>query len=148
VRNALPILGSDPFLIQNADCFWIDETGANIKRLINAWDGEQMDALLLLTSTDTALGYDGRGDFAKDEAGRLSRPQTGSVAPFVFAGASVASAQLFSNAPLGPFSLNVVWDRAREVGRLHGTELEGTWLHVGTPEAVEDAEHRLRAYDT
>jgi MurNAc alpha-1-phosphate uridylyltransferase len=36
-----------------------------------------------------------------------------------------------------------MWDRAIAKGRLYGTRLEGVWIHVGTPEAREDAERFL-----
>jgi MurNAc alpha-1-phosphate uridylyltransferase len=50
---------------------------------------------------------------------------------------------LFDNAPKGPFSLNKLWDRAIEKGRLYGLRLEGIWMHVGTPEALKEAETAL-----
>ncbi|MEO1694512.1 MAG: nucleotidyltransferase family protein [Pseudomonadota bacterium] len=144
VKHALLELGAAPFLIQNADCFWLDDSGANIARLCAAWDPARMDALLLLTHADAAIGYDGRGDFDSDADGRLQRRQPEHSAPFVFAGASIAAPALFDDAPDGPFSLNVVWDRALVRGRLYGVAMAaGTWMHVGTPEAVADAERRL-----
>ncbi len=47
---------------------------------------------------------------------------------------------MFDNAPQGPFSLNLLWDRAIARGRLFGLRLDGSWMHVGTPESVHDAE--------
>ena len=40
----------------------------------------------------------------------------------------------------GAFSLNRLFDRAGEAGRLFGLRLEGVWMHVGTPEAIAAAE--------
>jgi MurNAc alpha-1-phosphate uridylyltransferase len=60
--------------------------------------------------------------------------------PFAFAGVSLCTAGLFDDAPEGPFSLNVLWDRALTKGRLHGVRLDGRWMHVGTPRALEEAE--------
>ena len=50
------------------------------------------------------------------------------------------SPALFADAPQGKFSLNRMFDRAIEAGRLHGLRLEGTWMHVGTPAAIAAAE--------
>ncbi|MEM1306769.1 MAG: nucleotidyltransferase family protein, partial [Pseudomonadota bacterium] len=104
VKQALAELGAAPFLIRNADCFWLDDSGANIARLCAAWDAARMDALLLLTDADAAIGYDGLGDFDRDADGRLQRRQPEHAAPFIFAGASIAAPALFDDAPDGPFS--------------------------------------------
>ena len=40
-----------------------------------------------------------------------------------------------------------VWDRAIDKGRLYGLRLDGTWMHVGTPEAVIDAERLMTRAD-
>ncbi len=72
--------------------------------------------------------------------GRLSRRGERQVVPFAFAGVSLCTAALFEDAPEGPFSLNVLWDRALANERLFGVRLDGRWMHVGTPEALEEAE--------
>ena len=61
------------------------------------------------------------------------------MAPFVYAGAAILSPALFAGAPQGKFSLNTLFDRAIEAGRLYGLRLEGTWMHVGTPAAIKAA---------
>ena len=60
--------------------------------------------------------------------------------PFVYAGAAILSPALFADAPKGKFSLNRLFDRAIEAGRMYGLRLEGTWMHVGTPAAIKAAE--------
>ena len=75
--------------------------------------------------------------------GQLTRQSGPRMSPFVFAGVSIAHPRLFDGAPKGRFSLNRVWDRAIDAGRLYGVRLEGTWMHVGTPEAIADAERAI-----
>jgi MurNAc alpha-1-phosphate uridylyltransferase len=53
---------------------------------------------------------------------------------------SLCTAKLFDHAPEGVFSLNVLWDRTLAEGRLYGVRLDGRWMHVGTPEALAEAE--------
>src|SRR6266404_4068587 len=65
VRKALPLLG-EHFYVVNADIFWLDSTLPALARLVRAWDASQMDALLLLQRTTTAIGYDGSGDYYLD----------------------------------------------------------------------------------
>jgi MurNAc alpha-1-phosphate uridylyltransferase len=50
-------------------------------------------------------------------------------------------------APQDRFSLNVLWDRAIERGRLYGARLDGMWMHVGTPEALKEAEKWIEHED-
>jgi N-acetyl-alpha-D-muramate 1-phosphate uridylyltransferase len=147
VTHALPLLGSGPFLIHNSDSVWIEGVGSNLERLFAAWDGAAMDALMLLTSADTSLGYDGQGDFSMGTDGRLKRRGERQMAPFVFTGVSIAHPRLLEGAPQGAFSLNKPWDAAIEKGRLFGIRLDGLWMHVGTPEALVEAERWIESED-
>lgn len=140
VCKALPLLGDGPFLIHNADSVWIETSDANIARLCNHWDDGRMDGLLLLADRATSLGYCGLGDFNLAADSRVSRPPQGAAAPYVFAGVSLANPRLMRDPPSGAFSLNRLWDRAMTEGRLFGLRLEGTWMHVGDPASLADAE--------
>lgn len=140
VVKALPLLGPGPFLIHNSDSVWIEGVGSNIARLSAAFDPERMDSLMLLALGATSLGYDGHGDFLMAADGLLTRRGERAEAPFAFTGVSIAHPRLFEGAPEGPFSLNVLWNRAIARGRLHGLRLDGMWMHVGTPQAIDDAE--------
>ena len=144
VRAALPRLGSGPFLIHNADSVWIEGVGSNLARLVEGWDGAEMDCLMLLALGSQSLGYQGRGDFDFDADGRIRRRGAGQkLVPFAFAGVSIAHARLFDGSPDGAFSLNAVWDRAIAAGRAYGLRMEGTWMHVGSPDALAQAEQQL-----
>ena len=145
VVKALPLLGDAPFFHVNSDTIWIEGVVPNLPRLGAMFDATAMDGLLLLAPTATSIGYDGRGDFVMAPDGRLSWRPERQIAPFVYAGAAVLSPALFRNAPTGPFSLNTLFSRSIEAGRLFGTRLEGTWMHVGTPEAVKAAEEAITA---
>ena len=147
VMKAWPQLNAGPFLIHNSDSVWIEGTGRNLDRLCAAFDPGAMDCMMLLAPIARSIGYDGAGDFNLDSVGRLSRRIEGRQTPFVFAGVSIAHPRLFDDAPRGRFSLNTVWDRAIDRGRLFGVRLDGIWMHVGTPEAVAEAERRMDLED-
>jgi MurNAc alpha-1-phosphate uridylyltransferase len=140
IAKALPHLGGDPFYLLNSDSFWLEGPRPNLDRLAAAWRGEAMDALLLVASTVASVGYHGRGDFRMDAGGRLARRAEREVAPFAYAGAAILHPRLFAGHPSGPFSLNLLFDRAIDAGRLFGVRLDGLWIHVGTPQAVGQAE--------
>ncbi len=65
--------------------------------------------------------------------------------PFGYLGTQIAHPRLFADAPAGPFSTNILWDRAIANNRLFGTRLDGVWLHVGTPQARDEAQAHLTA---
>jgi MurNAc alpha-1-phosphate uridylyltransferase len=111
--------------------------------LIDAWNENEMDSLMLLAPVATSIGYDGPGDFNMDSTGRLTRQTGARLAPFIFAGVSIAHPRLFDGAPQGAFSLNKLWNRAIDAGRLFGIRLEGIWMHVGTPDAIGEAENTI-----
>lgn len=140
LMRALPLLGREPFVVHNSDSVWEEGVGSNLDRLFAAWNGDRMDSLLLMALGGHSIGYDGHGDFNMESDGRLQRREEGRESPFVFTGVSIAHPRLFENAPKGAFSLNKLWDRAIEKNRLFGVRLEGTWMHIGTPEALTEAE--------
>ena len=143
VAKALPHLGGAPFYVLNADSFWIEGFRPNLGNLAAHWNDEAMDVLLLVTGMANAIGYSGAGDFTMDSVGRLTRRDERRVAPFAYAGAAILHPRIFADCPDGPFSLNAIFDRALERGRLFGLRLDGLWLHVGTPEAIHEAEEAI-----
>lgn len=145
VVKALPLLGDQPFFHLNADTMWIDGVQPNLARLAERFDPARMDILLLLAPTTSSIGYDGSGDFAMTPDGALRRRKENQVVPFVYAGAAILSPALFADAPKGEFSLNRIFDQANERERLFGLRLDGTWMHVGTPDAVEAADEAFLA---
>ncbi len=143
VRKALPLLGEAAFFAINGDVCWLDGCTTALRRLAEAWDEAQMDALLLLHPTVYAVGYDGPGDFILMPEGRLRRRREREVAPLVFSGIQIFHPRLFEATPEGPFSLNLVYDKAAEAERLWGLRHDGEWFHIGTPGNLRDVEDAL-----
>jgi MurNAc alpha-1-phosphate uridylyltransferase len=139
-RRGLPKLGPGPFFVHNADTVWSEGPKAALTRMLAKWNPATMDALLLLAPLSSSLGYSGRGDFSMMPDGRLLRRREQQVVPFAFAGVSLCDERLFADSPEGTFSLNLLWDRALAEGRLYGIRLDGHWMHVGTPDALAEAE--------
>ncbi len=133
----------DPFFSCNSDTIWINGPYDPLHELSEAWNPDRMDALLLLVPHRRAHNFRGKGDFHMDAAGRLRRRRSARIAPFVFTGIQLVSKRLLRDAPEGPFSTNLLWDRAIEEGRLHGLTFTGEWFEVGTPEAIAPTEEAL-----
>ncbi len=143
VRRALPLLGEAPFFVINGDVCWLDGQTPALDRLAHAWDEEEMDALLLVHPAAFAVGYDGSGDFVFTPEGRLGRRREREVAPFVFTGVQILHPRLFEGVEDGAFSLNVIYDKALEAGRLAGLRHDGEWFHIGTPEGLKEVAEAL-----
>lgn len=144
--KALPLIDSDPFLAVNADNFWVDGPVDALKLLVSAWDDARMDALLLVVPLASANCHHGRGDFHMSATGALTRRRPRGVAPFVYTGIQLLSKRFFAgDLPDGPFSTNLLWDRAIAGGRLFGAVHQGLWFDIGRPENIRIAEEMLRA---
>ena len=139
MAKALPQL-PDPFFCLNSDNVWLDGPRNAFQELSNAWDPERMDALLLVVPHARAFNYKGEGDFHLDPLGRISRRRPGRIAPFIYTGIQLVSHRLMRDAPEGPFSTNVLWQRAIEEGRLYGCSHTGLWFEVGDAASIAPTE--------
>jgi MurNAc alpha-1-phosphate uridylyltransferase len=144
IAKALPLLGDAPFFLVNSDSLWL-EKNSNLARLTRMFDDSKMDALLLLAKAKNTVGYEGHGDYFLEGGGHLHRRAAQETAPFTYAGGAILSPALFTAAPSGAFPLLPLFDRAEAAGRLFGLELDGLFLHVGTPAAIKLAEDAIRA---
>lgn len=148
IVKALPLLGPEPFLVLNADTFWLEEPGSvtdNLTRMRDRFDPESMDILLMTARLDQATGHTGAGDFILGDDGRLSRYK-GEGDPVIYAGAIVLHPRIFQAITEPKFSLNRCFDTAESQGRLFGMPMRGHWLTVGTPEAIGEAEAARARY--
>jgi MurNAc alpha-1-phosphate uridylyltransferase len=141
--HAADLIDSDPFLAVNSDNLWVDGPADTLKLLASHWDDSKMDALLLLVPLARAQNHKGMGDFHMTRTGRLRRRERSRVAPFVFTGIQMMSKRLLRDAPTGPFSTNIFWDRAIAEGRCFGAVHQGLWFDVGTPTSIKLTEAAL-----
>ncbi len=145
IRDALPLLNTPRFFAVNSDVICINGARHALARLHEAWDDARMDALLLLHPMQTAVGFEGPGDFFLDEQQGVRRRDAHSSAPYVFTGIQLIHARLFEHCPPeGPFSLNVLYNRGMHengtLPRVHALVHDGAWLHVGDIAGLHAAE--------
>jgi MurNAc alpha-1-phosphate uridylyltransferase len=146
VVKALPLIDADPFFVINADNFWVDGPVDTLRLLASHWNEATMDALLLVIPHARANCHRGRGDFHMSAAGALKRRKPNGVAPFVYTGIQMVSKRLFAgDVPEGPFSTNILWNRAIEAGRCFGAVHQGLWFDIGQPENIAMTEALLEA---
>ncbi|SNR32594.1 nucleotidyltransferase family protein [Paracoccus sediminis] len=135
LRQALPLLGTDPVMTLNPDVVW---TGPNPLAALNAAWRDDMDALLMLVPLARATARQGAGDFALDDAGRIARG-----GDLVYGGAQIIRPDRLADIPDRVFSLNRLWDRLIADGRAHGIVHPGGWCDVGYPGAIPLAEELI-----
>lgn len=144
--KALPLLGNEPFLLVNADTFWVDFKTPAITSMAQIFDPTKMDILLLLCRKQDATGHSGGSDFLVDDEGHLTRAKTDDPKGVIYAGAAIYAPSTFDGASKEAHSLNVYFDKAIANGRLFGHVLEdGHWFTVGTPQGLADVEQKLES---
>ncbi|MEZ5599122.1 MAG: sugar phosphate nucleotidyltransferase [Pseudomonadales bacterium] len=119
IVQALPLLGTGPFAIVNADIV-TDFNFSSLPRTL----GNDL-AHLVLTPTPA---WRDAGDF-NCANGRV----TGRGGSCVYCGIAVACAELFAAPPDPPFSWREPLWRAVNEGRVGATLHTGQWLDIGTP---------------
>lgn len=142
--QANKLIDADPFLVVNSDNYWVDGPADTLHLLASLWREKEMDALLLVVPQARAGNHRGPGDFHMKADGRLVRREKGKVAPFVFTGIQMIAKRLLRDAPEGPFSTNLLWDRAIAEGRCFGAVHQGLWFDVGNPAAIKATERALQ----
>ncbi len=143
IKNALPLLGNNPFYILNSDMIWTEQGLPALTRLATSWD-DRMDILMLLVRKDKAYGHDGPGDFHRDQDGRLVFRGDDPVSDYYYGGMLIIRPECFENVEEDIFSLRKLFRKAADDGRLFGLVHEGEWYHVGTPAAVNETERLLK----
>jgi MurNAc alpha-1-phosphate uridylyltransferase len=122
IFQALPWLGSEPFLVVNGDVF-TDFDFAALSIAPDAW------AHLLLVPNPVQHP---QGDFALED-GRVV--ETGST-QWTYSGIGLYRPQLFDGCQPGRFPLLPLLRRAIAAGRLSGEVYRGAWSDVGTIERL------------
>jgi len=143
VRKAAALLGSDPVFVLNSDSIWLEGEEPALDAMARTWAPGRMESLLLLSPMTDCSGFDGRGDFHLHPDGRITRRGEAPHADFAFMGVQITKPDLFKDGPEGPFSTNLIWNKALEQGRLYGLAHTGFWMHVGDPGGLARAEDIL-----
>jgi len=123
IFNALPLLGTEPFLVLNAD-IWTDYPFTSLPVAIDGL------AHLVMVSNPA---HHPDGDFSLS-AGKLA--QRG-PAMLTFSGIGIYRPQLFAGCTPGAFPLAPLLRTAMDAGQVSGEHYTGTWFDIGAPERLE-----------
>lgn len=134
VINALPLLGSSPFLLVNGDVF----TDFDFSRMHNvALDAGH--AMLVLVSNPA---HHPQGDFSLLQRRVVARLE--SAPSYTYSGIGVYQASFFEAAAPGKQPLRPWLDRAIARRHLLAELWPGVWEDVGTPERLAQLDMRLQ----
>ncbi|MCH9694325.1 MAG: nucleotidyltransferase family protein [Gammaproteobacteria bacterium] len=122
IHRALPMLGSEPFLVVNADTY----TDMPVPAV--ELEEHQTGHLVLVPNPDYRHG----GDFSL-EAGLIQN--SGSVM-HTFSGVAVYRPEFFAGCEVGRFSIVPILREAADANMLRGSLYDGFWADVGTPERL------------
>lgn len=135
--QALPLLGSDPFLVVSGDIYTEYPYGRALS-IAAQIDPERRPAWCVVTDNPD---HHERGDFAlagamlhDDREPRLNFGNIGVYHPAMFAGIAAGS-----RVALGP----MLFELARN-NRLAGEYFAGRWVNLGTPQQVTELDALLR----
>ena len=123
IHRALPILGSEPFLVVNADIF------TDMPMPVGELDRDALGELVLVpTPADKP-----HGDFDVED-GRL---RNGKNRPYTFSGVAKYRPEFFANCEPGRFSVVPMLRAAADADQLAASVYSGSWTDVGTVERLE-----------
>lgn len=144
VRKMLDFFGDAPFFVLNADNVWTDGPVPALVRLARAWDGDAMDALLLVKEKTPDLASE-RGDYYLAEG--ATRPVFYKDAPapanYIFMGPRIVHPRLFAGEGREKFGFLDLFHKAEAAGRLYALRHDAGWHHVGTPAALAETDALL-----
>jgi MurNAc alpha-1-phosphate uridylyltransferase len=136
LKKALPLLGTEPFLVTNSDAVWLEDVHPLLNPLMAAFNLAKHDALMAVVPTKRTAEFKPEGgDFVFDRRGKkLKRPPRGQrgAANVVYAGVHVTHPAFIAFEPAEKFSLVRPWDAAAAQGRLHGFFYDAPWVDMGT----------------
>ncbi len=137
LHKALPLLGSDAFVVANADVYAEVDWRALLDRALKL-PGEVQAHLVLVPNP----AHRPRGDFALVQ-GRIVEPPPANAATHTFSGLSILRPSLFAGCIPGRFPLAPLLRSAAQRGAVTGEVFDGLWSDVGTPQRLAELESLL-----
>lgn len=131
IIHALPLLGTEPFLVVNGDIF----TDFDFAPLKN--QSVDLAHLVLVPNPE----HHPHGDFGITDG--LVKEDAAEA--LTFSGIGVYNPKLFENLPQGSLKLGGLLRSKMAGGRISGQKFTGIWSDVGTPERLAELNHHRMA---
>lgn len=147
IKNIINKDNSQPTIVINADSLIVPfKSISPLSLLIDNFDSKNMDFLLLLDNFKDSIGYHGKGDFSfsnKNNPSTIIRNMNNGLA---YTGWQVLNPNAVNQVINNVFSLNYCYDKAIKENLIWGIINTQKWLHIGTIEALNEANTWLENY--
>ena len=136
IINALPLLGTDPFILVNGDVWTTMDFEALRHIKLN-------DDLAHIVLVDNPKQHP-EGDFTLWDGRAFTFDQDVTGENLTFSGVSVIHPKLFDGLESGKRPLAPLLKQARHNQRISGEKLKGAWVDVGTHERLMELDLQIR----
>ena len=147
IKNIINKDNSQPIIVINADSLIVPfKSISPLSLLIDNFDSKNMDFLLLLDNFKDSIGYHGKGDFSfsnKNNPSTIIRNMNKGLA---YTGWQILNPNAVNQVINNVFSLNYCYDKAIKENLIWGIINTQKWLHIGTIEALNEANTWLENY--
>ena len=130
IINALPLLGSEPFVVVNGD-IWCDY---DFHQLSNNIPG--LAHLVMVDNPE----HNPDGDFALKDDGYLTTEGNNKL---TFSGIGIYKPELFAGLANAKQPLAPLLRQAMQQQQVTGEQYNGEWLDIGTPERLDELNQRI-----
>jgi MurNAc alpha-1-phosphate uridylyltransferase len=130
IRRALPLLGTEPFIVLSADIY------SDYDYVSLPASPEGLAHLVMVPNPD----FHPRGDFYLDQT-RLN--ETGLGERLTFGNIGVYRHEMFADEADGRFKLLPLFQRAMRDRQLSGERYDGFWRNVGNPQQLDELDRQL-----
>ncbi len=113
-----------------------------IKKLLQNYQENIFDVMLLITPRNKFLGYEGVGDFSLDSS---NKPIKLGFNDYIFTGLQIINATILQNFPKKIFSLSEIFNLCLANGKLGVTIHDDYVLHIGDVEGLKTAENFIKS---
>jgi len=131
IFHALPLLGSEPFVLINSDVYSDYPIAWLVQRARVLAPGTLAHLVLVPNPA-----HNSRGDFGLTG----EKVSNNGAASLTFSGLSVHRPELFAGCKPGRFPMLPLWRAAVEQGRVTGELYRGHWSDIGTPQRLGELE--------
>ncbi|MBJ9721465.1 nucleotidyltransferase family protein [Acinetobacter calcoaceticus] len=136
IINALPLLGTDPFILVNGDVW----TTMDFEALRHIKLNDDLAHLVLVDNPKQHL----EGDFTLLNGRAFTFDQDMTGENLTFSGVSVIHPKLFDGLEPGKRPLAPLLKQAMHNQKISGEKLNGAWVDVGTPERLMELDLQIR----
>ncbi|MFW1760240.1 N-acetylmuramate alpha-1-phosphate uridylyltransferase MurU [Acinetobacter calcoaceticus] len=136
IINALPLLGTDPFILVNGDVWTTMDFDVLRHIKLN-------DDLAHLVLVDNPKQHP-EGDFTLFDGRTFTFDQHVKGENLTFSGVSVIHPKLFDGLEPGKRPLAPLLKQAMQNQKISGEKLKGAWVDVGTPERLMELDLQIR----